>query len=101
MEFFGSNDVGNGEMLKIIPKEEQKVMTMEEVDKTYNGYIVAFDITDFFPEDKGYVIAVSDDYNGISDFAISLPDYREREIFVRGASKMKWESGHVQEVYLW
>ena len=88
-------------MLKIIPKEEQEVMAMEEVDKMYDGYDVAFDITDFFPDDKGYVLAVSDDFNEIADYVSALPDKKERCIFIRGASRLKWEPGYVQEVYLW
>ena len=76
-------------------------MTMEDVDKEHDGYYVAFDMTDFYPEDEGYLLAVSDDYDAISDYVLALPDYREREIFIVGASKLKWEPGYVQEVYLW
>ena len=88
-------------MLKIIPKEELEYMVMKDVDKEHHGYYVAFDVTDFYPEDKGYLLAISDDYDTISDYVLSLPDKKDRCIFIRGANRLKWESGYAQEVYLW
>ena len=88
-------------MLKITPKEDLKPMTMEEVDKMYHGLVIVFDMTEFYPEDMGYVLAVADNGREADDFIMRIPNQIEGYIFTRGANRERWAPGYVQEVYLW
>ena len=93
-------------MKDIIVVNPPRLMTFKEIDYEFDGMDVLVNNEDFFPEDRGYVLAyISSDIKGCYGFMSewSYQTYSGKCYRIHGAFRGRWEkkydnTAHVSEV---